>query len=89
MRLPRSCFPATAFLLLMHTCVVSAQEEKSEEKKGEEKLHKVKKSKKQILSAFPDAENELSSYIKAEKIDLKNEADLVKLLRYYDSLSAE
>ena len=51
-----------------------------------EQYYKVKKSKKQILSAFPGAEDELSAYIKAEKLDLKSEEDLVKLLKYYDSL---
>jgi hypothetical protein len=49
-------------------------------------LIKLKKSKKQILTAFPDAEDEMSAYIKAEKLDLKNEADLIRLLLYYDSL---
>ncbi len=52
-------------------------------------IYKVKKSKKQILEAFPDAENEISAFIKAEKLDMKNEEDLVKLLKYYDSLNAE
>ena len=47
---------------------------------------KVKKSKKQILAAFPGAEDEMSAYIKAEKLDLKKEADLIRLLKYYDSL---
>jgi len=48
--------------------------------------HKVKKSKKQILSAFPGAEDQISAYIKEEKLDLKSEADLIKLLKFYDSL---
>lgn len=52
-------------------------------------IYKVKKSKKQMLEAFPDAENEISAYIKAEKPDMKNEDDVVKLLKYYDSLNAE
>lgn len=47
---------------------------------------KVKKSKKQILAAFPEAEKELSAYMKAEKLNLKQEEDLVKLLKYFDSL---
>ena len=49
-------------------------------------FYKVKKSKKQILTVFPDAEDEISSYIKAEKLDLKLEEDVVKLLKYYDTL---
>lgn len=58
-------------------------------KHDDQLYYKAKKSKKQILEAFPDAENEISAYMKAEKLDMKNEADLVKLLKYYDSLSAE
>jgi hypothetical protein len=49
-------------------------------------LKKLKKSKKQILGLFPEAEDELSAFIKAEKLDMKNEEDLVKLLKYHDSL---
>jgi len=56
---------------------------------NDEKLYKVKKSKKQMLEAFPGLEDEISSYIKAEKLNLKVEEDLVKLLKYYDSFSAE
>ena len=55
-------------------------------KKGEQILYKAKKSKKQILSAFPGKENEVSSFIKKNKLDLKKEESLVKLLQYYDSL---
>jgi hypothetical protein len=55
-------------------------------KQDDPQFYKVKKSKKQILSVFPDAKDEISSYIKAEKLDLKREEDVVKLLKYYDSL---
>jgi hypothetical protein len=58
-------------------------------KHNDQLFYKVKKSKKQILEAFPDAENEISAYLKAEKLDLKREEDVVKLLKYYDSLNAE
>ena len=47
---------------------------------------KLKQSKKQVLAAFPGAEDKLSAYMKAEKLDLKHEEDLVRLLKYYDSL---
>jgi hypothetical protein len=49
-------------------------------------LTKIRKSKKQVLAALPGAEKELSAFIKSEKLDLKSEEDLVRLLRYYDSL---
>jgi len=55
-------------------------------RQNDEMYYKVKKSKKQILEAFPGVEDEISSYIKAEKIDLKDEKDVVKLLKFYDSL---
>jgi hypothetical protein len=55
-------------------------------RQNDEKFYKVKKSKKQILEAFPGTEDEISSYIKAEKLDLKDEEDVIKLLKYYDSL---
>lgn len=49
-------------------------------------LNKVKKSKKQFLALFPGAEDELSAFIKTEKLDLKLEEDIISLLKYYDSL---
>lgn len=49
-------------------------------------LTKVRKSKKQVLAALPGADKELSAFIKSENLDLKYEEDLVRLLRYYDSL---
>ncbi len=55
-------------------------------KKDDGKVYKVKKSRKQILDAFPVTKDEISSYIKAKKIDLKDEEDVIKLLKYYDSL---
>ncbi len=55
-------------------------------KEGDKALYKAKKSKKQMLAAFPGQENEISSFIKSNKLDLKNEESLVKLLEYYDSL---
>ena len=55
-------------------------------KEGELILYKAKKSKKQMLSAFPGKEKEISSFIKSNKLDLKEEDALVSLLEYYDSL---
>lgn len=53
---------------------------------GAPSLTKIRKSKKQVLGALPGAEKELSAFLKSQKLDLKLEEDLVRLLRYYDSL---
>jgi len=58
-------------------------------KKGDKNLHKAKKSKKQVLTAFPDQKSAISSFFKSNKLDLREEESLVKLLKYYDSLNAE
>lgn len=55
-------------------------------KHDDKHFYKVRKSKKQILEAFPDAKDDISGFIKAEKLNLKSEEDVVKLLKYYDSL---
>jgi hypothetical protein len=55
-------------------------------KKGGNMLYKAKKSKKQVIAAFPDHEKEISAYIKSNKLDLKEDSSLVKLLVYYDTL---
>ena len=55
-------------------------------KHGDKHFYRVRKSKKQILEAFPDAKDDISRFIKAEKLNLKSEEDVVKLLKYYDSL---
>jgi hypothetical protein len=55
-------------------------------KKGENVLYKARKSKKQVIAAFPDHEKEISAYIKSNKLDLKEDSSLVSLLAYYDSL---
>jgi hypothetical protein len=49
-------------------------------------LYKARKSKKQLVAAFPDHEKEISSFIKANKLNLKEDESLVSLLKYYDSL---
>lgn len=55
-------------------------------KKGDNMLYKAKKSKKQVKEAFPDQASEITSYIKSNKLDLKEDESLVKLMKYYDSL---
>jgi len=49
-------------------------------------LHPLTKSKKEFLKQFPEKESELKKYMKAEKINLKSEKDVVKLFKYYDSI---
>lgn len=55
-------------------------------KKGDDTIYKIKKSKKHIISIFPDKEKEMSAYIKENKLDLKQDDSIVKLMSYYDSL---
>jgi hypothetical protein len=55
-------------------------------KEGEKTLYKIKKSKKYVVSLFPDKEKEISSFIKESKLDLKVDDSIVKLMSYYDTL---
>lgn len=55
-------------------------------KKGDQVLYRARKSKKQLIAAFAGHEKEISSFIKSNKLDLKEDESLVSLLRYYDSL---
>ncbi len=41
---------------------------------------------KSFIDSLPDKKEEVSSYAKKEKLGTKNESDLVKLVRYYNSL---
>jgi hypothetical protein len=41
---------------------------------------------KELISTFPDKQEELKQYAKQEKISPKKEEELVKLIRYYNSL---
>lgn len=50
------------------------------------KLIKIKKDKKQILTALNIHTAELEMYIKGNKLDLKQDTDLVKLISYYNTL---
>ncbi len=49
-------------------------------------LTKIKKDKKTILSALSDKQAELESYMKDQRLDLRQEQDVVKLISYYNSL---
>jgi len=52
----------------------------------DEVLRPVSSSKKAILDNFPTHKKELKIYLKSENINLKDENDLKKLIKYYDSL---
>jgi len=54
-------------------------------KKGKS-LVQVSSKKKVFLKKFPESSNEVSKYMKSEKIDLKSEKDLIKLFKYLDPL---
>ena len=41
---------------------------------------------KKMIEGFPDKKNELSQFAKSEKINTKDEEDLKKLIKYYNSL---
>ena len=55
-------------------------------KHGENALYKSKKSKKHVIAAFPEHEKEISSFIKSNKLNLKEDQSLIRLLEYYDTL---
>jgi hypothetical protein len=46
----------------------------------------LKPKKSSVLEIFSDKSDQMGSFIKKEKIDLKDEADLTRLVKYYDSL---
>ena len=50
------------------------------------KLTKIKNDKKSVLAALPEKSAQLEAYIKAQKLDLKNDSHLVRLIAYYNSL---
>lgn len=47
---------------------------------------KFKKDKKSVLSVMEDHAGEVEKFIASEKINLKSDADVIKLFAYYDSL---
>jgi hypothetical protein len=50
------------------------------------KIVKIKKDKKSILEALNNKQTELETYIKNNNLNLKEDADLVKLIEYYNTL---
>lgn len=52
---------------------------------GEGEVVKIDNLKK-MIEGFPDKKNELSQFAKSEKINTKDEEDLKKLIKYYNSL---
>ncbi|WP_347157208.1 hypothetical protein [Pontibacter chitinilyticus] len=49
-------------------------------------LHKIKNNEKAVLAELSDQAPALKEFIKANKLNLKEEEDLVKLVNYYNSL---
>lgn len=47
----------------------------------------VNKNEKNILAAIGDKESELEGYVKANKLNLKNDTDILKLFEYYFEIS--
>lgn len=47
----------------------------------------ISKNEKSVLSALEDKTTELKTFIKDNKLNLKNDVDLIKLLTYYDELN--
>nr|MBC7613770.1 hypothetical protein [Pseudopedobacter sp.] len=50
------------------------------------KIERIRNSKKDFLDIFSDKSAQIEVFIKNEKIDFKNNDDLVKVFNYYDSL---
>jgi hypothetical protein len=50
------------------------------------KMSRFKPSKKDLLETFGDKSAEIDSFLKKEKIDYKNNADLVKVFQHYSTL---
>jgi hypothetical protein len=51
-----------------------------------DKFEQVKKDQKSIIEVLKDKQTELTKYIADNKLNLKNETDIVKLFNYYNSL---
>jgi hypothetical protein len=54
--------------------------------KADGTLHELKKNKKTILKILSDKQAEIEKYLKEQKINLNEQADLIKLLDFYNSL---
>lgn len=53
---------------------------------GGQQLVKIKKDKKSVLDAMSDKKPELEKYIKDQRLNLKLDADMVKVIAYYNTL---
>ena len=53
---------------------------------GNGALRKIPQSKSKLLKLFPDKRDNLKAYISENKIDLKKESDIIKLINYYNTL---
>ncbi len=52
-------------------------------------LKPLSTKKKELLLQLSDKKDELNKFIKSKKVNLKNDKDLIKLMKYYDSLLAK
>jgi hypothetical protein len=52
----------------------------------DDKINRFKPSKKDVLETFKDKNLEIDAFIKREKVDFKNNADLDKVFKYYNAL---
>ncbi len=55
-------------------------------KYGDNLPKKIRLRKKSIISSLPDKQELVKQYIKSEKLNLRFKADIIQLLKYYDSL---
>lgn len=55
-------------------------------KKPDNSLVQIKFSKKSVLEAMNDKEEAIKSYLDKEKISIKSENDLIKVIQYYENL---
>ena len=49
-------------------------------------MSRIKKDKSSLLNLLKDKEAALKKYIEDQKLNLKNEASLIELIKYYNSL---
>jgi len=52
----------------------------------EEKLHVIKTNKKQTSSLFSSSSQKMLHYLKSEKNPLKSRADMISMMKFYDSI---
>jgi hypothetical protein len=53
---------------------------------GDGPVERLYISKKLVLESLPDHEDDISTYIKSEKLKLKERPDMIRLIAYYNSL---